>query len=238
VESEEPKSTWVPLSNSKNAFVLVLVDLMNQVTRSKKMPTGTLEVFLANAKGLEEQNWLTSMNPYVIITCRTQEKKSGVAEGEGTEPEWNETFIFTISRDVEEITLKIMDKDTFSSDDFIGQSTIPLHEVLREVEVPARSYNVVKDEEFCGEIKLGLTFTAKSGSNRGSDEEEYGGRRKSCDDYRGCDEEDYGGRRQSRDNVYRGSDEDNYGGRRQSRDHHGGRDEDDYGGYRGSRDDY
>ncbi|XP_047254004.1 elicitor-responsive protein 3-like isoform X1 [Capsicum annuum] len=124
------------------------------------MSSGTLEVFLENAKGLEEQNWLTSMNPYVVITCRTQEKESGVASGEGSAPEWNETFVFTISGDVEEITLKIMDKNTFSSDDFVGEATISLHEVLREGEVSARSYNVVKDEEYCGEIKLGLTFTS------------------------------------------------------------------------------
>ncbi|XP_059302834.1 elicitor-responsive protein 3-like [Lycium ferocissimum] len=198
------------------------------------MPSGTLEVLLENAKGLEDQNWLTSMNPYVVITCRTQEKESSIASGEGSEPEWNETFIFTIGHDTEEITLKIMDNDTFSSDDFVGEATIPLHEVLREGEVPTRSYNVVKDEEYCGEIKLGLTFTAGSGSGRGSDDEEYGGRRKSR--ARGSDEEEeYGGRRHSRDHS-RGSDEDNSGRPRKSRDHdYSGSDEDKYGGHRRSR---
>ncbi|XP_049344705.1 elicitor-responsive protein 3-like isoform X2 [Solanum verrucosum] len=201
------------------------------------MPSGTLEVFLVNAKGLEDQNWLTSMNPYVILTCRTQEKESGVASGEGTDPEWNETFVFTISSDVEEITLRIMDKDTLSSDDFVGEATIPLHEVLREGEVSERAYNVVKDEDYCGEIKLSLTFTSESGSHRGNHEEEYGGRRKSRHDSRGSDEEEYGGRRKSR-NDSGGSDEEEYGRRRRSSDRRRGSDEDNYGGYRESRDDY
>ncbi|KAK4344906.1 hypothetical protein RND71_035082 [Anisodus tanguticus] len=201
------------------------------------MSSGKLEVVLGNAKGLEDQNWLTSMNPYVVITCRNQEKESSVASGEGSEPEWNETFVFTISHDVEEITLKIMDKDTFSSDDFVGEATIPLHEVLREGEVPIRSYNVVKNEEYCGEIKIGLTFTAGSGSDGGSDEEEHGGRRKSRSHHRGSDEEEeYGGRKQSRDHSRR-SDEEEYGGRRQSRDDYNGSDEDNSGRHRRSRDD-
>ncbi|KAM3343983.1 elicitor-responsive protein 3-like isoform X2 [Capsicum galapagoense] len=201
------------------------------------MSSGTLEVFLENAKGLEEQNWLTSMNPYVVITCRTQEKESGVASGEGSAPEWNETFVFTISGDVEEITLKIMDKNTFSSDDFVGEATISLHEVLREGEVSARSYNVVKDEEYCGEIKLGLTFTSGSGSHRGSHDEEYGGRRKSRHDFVGSDEEKYAGCRKSR-HVSEGSEEENYGGCRKSRHDSGGSEEEEkYGGRRKSRHD-
>ncbi|XP_004248567.1 16 kDa phloem protein 2-like isoform X1 [Solanum lycopersicum] len=221
------------------------------------MPSGTLEVFLVNAKGLEDQNWLTSMNPYVILTCRTQEKESSVASGEGTNPEWNETFVFTISGDVEEITLRIMDKDTLSSDDFVGEAKIPLREVLREGEVSERAYNVVKDEEYSGEIKLSLTFKSESGScrggdeegysgrrnksrndSRGSDEEEYGGgHRKSRNDSGGSDEEEYGGRRKSR-NDSGGSDEEDYGRRRRSSDRRRGSDEDNYGGYRESRDDY
>lgn len=43
--------------------------------------------------------------------------------GQGNEPEWNETFVFSITGDVAEINLKIIDKDTFSRDDFIGEAT-------------------------------------------------------------------------------------------------------------------
>ncbi|KAF3657849.1 Elicitor-responsive protein 3 [Capsicum annuum] len=158
----------------------------------------------------------------------------GGSFGEGSAPEWNETFVFTISGDVEEITLKIMDKNTFSSDDFVGEATISLHEVLREGEVSARSYNVVKDEEYCGEIKLGLTFTSGSGSHRGSRDEEYGGRRKSRHDFGGSDEEDYGGCRKSRHDSGGSEEEEKYGGRRKSRHDSGGSEEKEYGGRRKS----
>ncbi|KAH0720087.1 hypothetical protein KY284_005117 [Solanum tuberosum] len=111
------------------------------------MPSGTLEVFLGNAKGLEDQNWLTSMNPYVILTCRTQEKESGVASGEGTDPEWNETFVFTISSDVEEITVRIMDKDTLGSDDFVGEATrVLIEEVMKKNTVDVESHVMTPED--------------------------------------------------------------------------------------------
>lgn len=47
--------------------------------------------------------------------------------GKGTSPSWNEKFTFKVeypgSGDNYKIILKIMDKDTFSADDFHGQAT-------------------------------------------------------------------------------------------------------------------
>lgn len=85
------------------------------------------------------------MDPYVIITCRTQEPKSSVASGwansvrfllhkfrsrndlenfagKGSDPEWNETFVFSLSDDVPELSIKIMDSDNTSDDDFVGEA--------------------------------------------------------------------------------------------------------------------
>jgi Ca2+-dependent lipid-binding protein len=46
-----------------------------------------------------------------------------IRAGKGTEPEWNENFVFTISDGVSELTLKIMDSDAGTSDDFVGEAT-------------------------------------------------------------------------------------------------------------------
>lgn len=43
--------------------------------------------------------------------------------GKGTTPEWNETFVFTLSDGVSEIKIKVMDSDNFSEDDFVGEAT-------------------------------------------------------------------------------------------------------------------
>ncbi|CAL5442411.1 unnamed protein product [Camellia sinensis] len=128
-----------------------------------KMPRGTLEVLLVGAKGLENTDFLSNMDPYVILTCRTQEQKSSVASGKGSEPEWNESFLFTVSDGTRELLIKIMDSDHGSADDFVGEATIPLEPVFMEGSMATASYNVVKDEEYHGEIKIGLTFTSEEG---------------------------------------------------------------------------
>ncbi|KAM5555159.1 16 kDa phloem protein 2 [Rosa sericea] len=126
------------------------------------MPYGTLEVVLVDAKDLyDTASFLTKMDPYVIFTVKTQEKTSTVAQGEGTNPEWNENFLFTVTDDVTELRLKIMDKDTFTADDFVGEATIPLEpQLFTEGSIPPTSYNVVsKHQKYRGEITIGLNFT-------------------------------------------------------------------------------
>ncbi|KAI5647284.1 hypothetical protein M9H77_33289 [Catharanthus roseus] len=146
------------------------------------MPQGTLEVLLICAKGLENTDFLSNMDPYVIFTCRTQEKKSGVASGKGSDPEWNETFLFTVSEGVSELKIKIMDSDNLNEDDFVGEATIPLEPVLMEGNVPPTSYNVVKDDQYCGEIRVGLTFTPEeSYETTYGEEENMGGWKQSSE---------------------------------------------------------
>uniref|UniRef100_A0A5B7B9R7 C2 domain-containing protein n=1 Tax=Davidia involucrata TaxID=16924 RepID=A0A5B7B9R7_DAVIN len=146
------------------------------------MPQGTLEVLLVGAKGLEDTDFLSNMDPYAIITCRTQEKKSSVASGKGTNPEWNETFLFTVSDGVSELKIKIMDSDNVSEDDFVGEATIPLEPLFLEGSIPPTSYNVVKDQEFRGEIRVGLTFTGQRGRGFSGEDESFGGWQQSSRD--------------------------------------------------------
>ncbi|WOL18946.1 elicitor-responsive protein 3 [Canna indica] len=117
------------------------------------------------------------MDPYAILICRSHEQKSSTVSGGGSEPEWNETFVFTISDHVSELIIKLMDSDTLSNDDFVGEAKIPLEPVFAEGSLPPAVYSVVKEQEYCGEIKVGLTFTPTQllgkelASNKGSERE-------------------------------------------------------------------
>ncbi|KAL3619312.1 c-5 sterol desaturase [Castilleja foliolosa] len=141
------------------------------------MVRGTLEVLLVGAKGLENTDFLCDMDPFVVITCHSQEKKSTVASGKGCDPEWNENFVFSLSDDIPELLIKILDSDGPSGDDFVGEAKIPLESLFVEGSIPPMSYNVVKDEEYRGEIKVGLSFTPDEGGTEefAGQEETYGG---------------------------------------------------------------
>jgi len=43
--------------------------------------------------------------------------------GEGCEPEWNETFVFTVSDGATELFIKLLDSDSGTDDDFVGEAT-------------------------------------------------------------------------------------------------------------------
>ncbi|PRQ57861.1 putative C2 domain-containing protein [Rosa chinensis] len=85
---------------------------------------GRLKLFLLMLKASTTLIFSLKWIPYVIFTLKTQEKKSTVAKGQGSEPAWNESFLFTVTNDVSELHLKIMDEDAFTADDYVGEATI------------------------------------------------------------------------------------------------------------------
>ncbi|KAE9592244.1 putative C2 domain-containing protein [Lupinus albus] len=122
------------------------------------MPRGTLEVILVSAKGLPNADFLKKMDPYVVLSYRAQEHISSVAEGAGSDPIWNESFLFTVSDNVSELKLRFMDKDDFTDDDYLGETNIFLEPVFYEQSIGETVYNVVKEDKYSGEVKVALRF--------------------------------------------------------------------------------
>ncbi|KAI3888180.1 hypothetical protein MKX03_020578, partial [Papaver bracteatum] len=116
------------------------------------------------------------MDPYVIIQFGNQKRKSTVSRGEGKAPMWNEKFTFDVEnpdniRDEHhqyKLNLTIMDKDSFRRDDFVGESTIYVTDVLSLgakngiSEIRASKYRVVlHNKTYYGEIRVAISFTQK-----------------------------------------------------------------------------
>lgn len=63
------------------------------------------------------------------MSCQSHSKNVVyVCAAQGSNPEWNESFVFGIADGVTELHLMIMDKDTGTADDFVGE--------LRQVVAP------------------------------------------------------------------------------------------------------
>ncbi|KAK8935428.1 Elicitor-responsive protein 1 [Platanthera zijinensis] len=150
---------------------------------------GILEVQLFDARGLKDTDFFGKIDPYVVMQYRNQERKSSVARaGQGTNPKWNETFKFLVqypgtSGIPHKIIFKIMDKDTFTADDFLGEATVHVEDlILLGLEKgigelhPSKFNVVLEDQTYRGEIRVGLTFTPKV---EVEDREEIGGWRDS-----------------------------------------------------------
>ncbi|XP_076917679.1 16 kDa phloem protein 2-like isoform X2 [Bidens hawaiensis] len=130
------------------------------------MPSGKLQVLLVSAKGLHDTDFFR----------------------QGSSPEWNETFVFSLTGDEEqELVIKIKDSDVGSEDDTVGEAKIPLEPLFLAGSIPPTPYNVVINDQFCGEVKVGLEFIPEEtheyghrhghGHGHGHHEEErsYGG---------------------------------------------------------------
>ncbi|KAL5973327.1 hypothetical protein ACLOJK_029977 [Asimina triloba] len=154
--------------------------------------SGILEVQLVDARGLRETELFGKMDPYVILQYRSEERKSDVARGQGRNPTWNEIFTFRVEHgggadDESDLVLRIMDKDTFSADDFVGEATIPLKGLIAVgvqngiAELKPSEYRVIlPDGRYHGEIKVGVTFTPKVQEEKDQD---FGGWKQSSKDW-------------------------------------------------------
>ncbi|KAK4759987.1 hypothetical protein SAY87_023118 [Trapa incisa] len=112
------------------------------------------------------------IDPYVVIKYKNQERKSSVAREQGGSPSWNEKFTFRAEYPGNshqcKLTLTLMDKDTFSADDFLGEVTIHVEDLLAfgveqgTAQMRPTKYRVVgSDNRYCGEIQVGVSFNLK-----------------------------------------------------------------------------
>ncbi|GAB2230148.1 hypothetical protein Drorol1_Dr00014405 [Drosera rotundifolia] len=138
--------------------------------------TGKLEVLLVDCKGIRNTRFLGKMSPYLIVQYGNQERKSSVAKGRGTNPEWNETIEFDVDYPRDSVhkyklVFMIMDKHKCCADEFNGETKVYLEDVISlgmkngKMEIHPMKYRVVlPNKKYAGEIKVGVTFTPDDSS--------------------------------------------------------------------------
>ncbi|KAI3984886.1 hypothetical protein MKX01_004654 [Papaver californicum] len=125
------------------------------------MTRGVLEVLLVDTCKLRDTDFIGKMDPYVVIQFGNQK---------------NEKFTFDVkypnnSKDEHhqyKLSSMIMDKDTFNRDDFIGESTISVRDVLSlgvangTSDIRTSKLRVVlHNKTYYGEIRIAVSFTRK-----------------------------------------------------------------------------
>ncbi|KAK9742445.1 hypothetical protein RND81_03G173600 [Saponaria officinalis] len=148
------------------------------------MTQGLLEILLVEAHGLPHTDFLHKIDPYVLVYYKGQERKTTIARRQGRNPKWNEQLKFRAeypgSGSDYKLTFKVMDHDTFSSDDFLGQTTIYVDDLLSlgvengYYEMSTTKYRLdAANGTYCGDIKIGVKFTCKN--TKVDENEEFGG---------------------------------------------------------------
>jgi len=91
---------------------------------------GTLTVELTGARNLKSTELVGKQDPYVILKIGGEKHKSRTHKNGGTNPVWNQAFIFNL-RDAtsnDELKIEVWDKEMFK-DDGIAKVKLKLHEL-------------------------------------------------------------------------------------------------------------
>ncbi|KAH9624196.1 hypothetical protein KSS87_008273 [Heliosperma pusillum] len=153
------------------------------------MTLGLLEVLVIEAHGLSGADFFDKIDPYVVVYYKGQERKTTIARGQGKNPRWNAQLRFSAeypgSGNDYKLIFKVMDHDTFSSDDFLGQTLIYVDDLLAmgvekgSYEMRTTKYRLeAANGTYCGDIKIGVKFSSKMIEGN-DDDEEIGGWRNS-----------------------------------------------------------
>ncbi|GER46318.1 calcium-dependent ARF-type GTPase activating protein family [Striga asiatica] len=89
---------------------------------------GLIKVNIVRGTNLAVRDMVTS-DPYVILSLGNQSMKTRVIKN-NLNPVWNESLMLSIPENIPPLKLLVYDKDTFSTDDFMGNAEIDIQPLL------------------------------------------------------------------------------------------------------------
>eukprot|EP01102_Stenamoeba_stenopodia_P005238 TRINITY_DN1578_c0_g1_i1.p1 TRINITY_DN1578_c0_g1~~TRINITY_DN1578_c0_g1_i1.p1 ORF type:complete len:759 (+),score=197.44 TRINITY_DN1578_c0_g1_i1:262-2538(+) len=129
------------------------------------MTSYLLNIAVLEGKDLPACDSNGKSDPYCIIDLGKQHKKTKVCK-KTLAPKWNETFDFNVDDSLHEFEIHIFDWDRWTTDDYIGDCTIPLDFFNQNPSgILDKWYPIVhkKTHKNSGQVHLKITRERKSG---------------------------------------------------------------------------
>ena len=106
-----------------------------QAEEAKEKQGGTLEMEVVEAKLERSTEMWGKQDPFAEISIRLQTFKTKTHTDGAKEPVWNETVTMDVADTTEEMTVKVFDEDTLTSNDLICEGTVSLAALCLETPV-------------------------------------------------------------------------------------------------------
>ncbi|GER37287.1 calcium-dependent lipid-binding family protein [Striga asiatica] len=116
---------------------------------------GLIKVNIVRGTNLAIRDMVTS-DPYVILTLGSQSMKTRVIKN-NLNPVWNESLMLSIPESIPPLKLLVYDKDTFSTDDFMGNAEIDIQPLLSAAK--ASESSSINESTLLGKWKAGQDNT-------------------------------------------------------------------------------
>ena len=117
---------------------------------------GKLHVKPSAAKLTHDTEFLGRMDPYVKVRLDNSEKSTSVNSGGGKFPSWRNELIFDRSFE-NMIIFQVWDSDTMSSDDLVGEVTVPLQSTIDKRHTD-EWYNLVYKGKPAGQLRVEMDW--------------------------------------------------------------------------------
>lgn len=101
-----------------------------------------------------ETSTFSEMDPYVKVKIGKTEQKTSVCKNGGKRPTWNECLMFKLTGTEHFIAIKLKDKNTFSGDNTIGMTEIPLRELKKGLRSWEEGFKLFYRTRYAGTITL------------------------------------------------------------------------------------
>ncbi|KAM5572547.1 elicitor-responsive protein 3-like [Rosa sericea] len=137
-------------------------------------PRGMLEIFIFGGSGLKNTD--KPGNIYCIASYKDEENRTNPVECDGSDPEWNEKFQFTIADDdIDDLKIQVIDEDEDGNDDDPGYCSISIEGLLEtgyKSDIAATDYDVFRGDEAYGNINVSMAFFPEENNDDEEQEEE------------------------------------------------------------------
>ena len=117
---------------------------------------GTLLVKPQSAQLNEDLDTIGKMDPYTQVTIGSTTHKTAPANGMGKLPSWKDILTFKIAAE-NSILVSLWDHDSANSNDFIGECTIQLQDVVSRGNF-SNWYELTKNGSSAGKVFISFEY--------------------------------------------------------------------------------
>jgi Ca2+-dependent lipid-binding protein len=132
-------------------------------SQKKRQTTGLLIAKCIRGEDLKAgRSLFGAADPYAILRVGLQEYTTKVHPGGGTNPEWNEEFIFDNVNESYQLEIEIKDKEMVDSDRFMGRCKVLIAKLTKSGMLEAAIDLVDKAGKYAGKVMIVGTFKRKA----------------------------------------------------------------------------
>ena len=117
---------------------------------------GALVVKAQTANLTNDSDSWGKMDPYVKITLGASTQTTKPAKDMGKTPNWSDILNFRVAGE-QSIYVAVFDKDKFSKDEFLGETTIQLGQIFQR-KFHSETYNLSRNGQPAGSISIHFEF--------------------------------------------------------------------------------